>query len=138
MVELTEKQAIAKLQQNEARLNQLKSQMDGIARTIEELRVTRATIEQMPTDTSGGLLPLGSVLLPVKVTNEKIKVNIGAKVVVEQTREEAINTIKHREELLTDTLKRAQEAGGKISTESYAIQKKLEERRNSNVPVISG
>jgi len=138
MVELTERQTIAKLQQNEARLGQIKSQMDGIARTIEELRVTRATIEQMPKKPANGLLPLGGVLLPVTIKDEKIKVNIGAKVIIEQSREKAIETIKSREMILTDTLKRAQEAGGRISAESRQIQKKLEERHKPNVPVISG
>ena len=138
MVELTERQAIAKLQQNQSRLSQLQSQMDGIARTIEELRLTRATIEQMPKEPSNGLLPLGGVFLPITTSNGKIKVNIGAKVVIEQSREEAIETIKNREKLLTETLQRAQEAGGRISAESLQIQKKLEERHKPNVPVISG
>jgi len=77
-------------------------------------------------------------MIPVKTTNEKIKVNIGAKVAIEQTREEAIETIKKRETLLTDTLKRTQEVGGRISAESHQLQRKLEERHQPNVPVISG
>ncbi len=138
MVELTERQAIARLQQNEARLGQLQAQLDSIARAIDELRLTRATLKNMPEGEASGLLPLGGVMIPVKTLPDKVKVNVGAKVVIEQTRGEAIKTLEKREAALTEALRKTREAGGEIAAESLQIQKKLEERRRPSVPVVSG
>lgn len=138
MVELSESQAIAKLQMDERRLNYIQNQANTILRSLEEIKMTSATIENLPDKGSDGLMPLGGVFIPVSVKEDKIKVNMGAGVVVEQTRQEALETLKKREESLGQTLQKLQELGEKVNAEALELQRKLSERQQGNVPVISG
>ena len=139
MVEMTEQQAIAKLQMNEQQFNQIQKKINSIGGGIDELKMTIATLINLPTNGENGFLPLGGAYIPVKMTDAKINLNIGSGIIAEKDREEAISILKQRKKDLTNTLNKLQNSVAKLRNESMIIQKKLKERnQQSNVPVISG
>ncbi|MFC2174552.1 hypothetical protein ACFLQ2_01655 [archaeon] len=141
MVEVTAEQAIAKIRSNEAQVNQLNNQIRTVVQTLEALGATRITLDQMPDAETEGLAPIGGVFLPIKANATTIKVDVGAGVVVDKTRMEAVEMLKKREELLQKDIERLQALGRVINTESNEIKKKLMEAQQAqqpDVPVISG
>jgi len=139
MVEISAEQAVGMVRANEARLGQIRQQMAEATRTMEVIGATRSTLEQLPDEEAVGLMPAGGVYMPIKANASTVKVEVGVGVVVEKTREEAIATLKQREENIRMALAQLQEAGAKIAAESMEIRKKLSERApQPDVPVISG
>ncbi len=139
MVEMTTEEAVNKLRYDEARLNELSKQVQALNRTFEETRMTRVTLEGLPDAEATGLIPLGSVLLPVKANATKIKINIGAGTFVEKTREETIESLKKREKNLDAALQKLQTDFSRIQSEALDIKNKLQQKMNpSDVPVING
>jgi len=138
MVELSAEEAISRIRADEARLGELQNQMQTIARTIEELRMTRATLEQLPEEEATGLIPIGGVLIPIKVNASKVKVNLGAGVIADKDRESAVEILKKREETMRQAMANMEQAFERTRNDALSLKRKLEERQKPNVPVISG
>jgi len=138
MVELSADEAIARIRVDEARLTEMQGQMQAIARTIEELRLTRVTLEQLPEEETAGLIPIGGVLIPVKTNVSKVKVNLGAGVIVDKDREAAVEILKKREESMHQAMKSLEQAFERTRNDALGLRRKLEARQNPDVPVISG
>ncbi len=138
MVELTKDQAIARFRSNESNLMKIEEQGKSIARVLEEIRMTARTLTDLPDKDVTGMVPMGGLFLPVKANASQVNVDIGSGVIVEQNREEALETLKKREKSLQETLRNLQETASKISADSREIRQKLAGPEQPNMPVISG
>ncbi|MCK4327173.1 MAG: prefoldin subunit alpha [Candidatus Diapherotrites archaeon] len=141
MVEITAEQAIGMIRGNEAKMGQISEQLQGLARSLEVLMATRSTLEEIKGGEKEGLVPVGGVYLPVGIDVSTVKVEVGSGVVLEKSREEAIEIVKRRENTLRETADKLQGMAKMLRTESMEIRKKLAAARQpptSDVPVISG
>ena len=123
MVEITAEQAIKKLEYDQAKVQQIEREIIRISKLIDEIEVTKNTIEGLSSEEKSALLPLGGgIYLPSKVGGaDKILLNIGAGVVVEKETLEAILVLQKRKELLSENAKELQALLQKIGQESPPI-----------------
>jgi prefoldin alpha subunit len=127
MVELTAQEAVSRVREDEFRLGLIDQQLRALAQLLDEVRVTRVTLEELPRKAAESLVPFHGVFVPAKVGGDSVGIDVGAGVVVEKTVDEAIDFLKKREKLLGDNVSQLQVSAQRIAAEMAEIQAKLNE-----------
>ncbi|MBU1198168.1 prefoldin subunit alpha [Candidatus Micrarchaeota archaeon] len=104
------KQIYLDLQTHQARLNEMQQQAEMLANALMEVQRTEEAVTHLQDGASSSLLPLGSgVHARIKVEDgERVLMNVGAGVIVEKTREEALPLLAERKNKLDEASQRIQ------------------------------
>ena len=103
MVDLSAKDAMAKVQINEIRMREIEKQVRQLISTLEQLNVTRTSLQNLPDEEKPSFVPVGSGLyLPTTLEKSTVCIDIGAGVVVEKKSDEAVELLDNREKQLKE------------------------------------
>ena len=136
VVELSAQEAITRLKMDESQIGMLQQQIRAIVEIIEENKKAIETLKNLPKKETEASIPIGGgIMVPGKLgTQNMVKVNIGAGVVVEQTPEDAIAKLEKRVKGLEKEMKSIQDSGKAINFEAVKIRRKLEEHMARQKP----
>lgn len=140
MVELSFQEAVALLKADEEKLKVYEAQKQSLLLALQEIEVARKGLEAV---VKGGnaLAPMGAgILIPIKIEKGKVKVDVGAGVVVEKTVDEAKEVLNKREEQIKEAIEQIDAEMVKISNTvkdlSSKIQAYLQKQKESDVPLV--
>jgi len=144
MVDISAKQAAAKVQMDDVRMREIENQMVSLVATIDGLQVTRTSLKNLPHKKTEAFIPVGSGLyLPAQVgESDKVMIDVGARAVVEKESKEALELIDKREVQIREMVSKLKESAKKISKDSAVLRQKLQtyfEQQNQegkDLPVI--
>lgn len=140
MVELSFQEAAALLKADEEKIKLYEAQKQSLLLALQEINIARSGLEAL---SKGGnaLAPMGAgLLMPIEIKKDKVKVEVGAGVVVEKTVDEAKEVLNKREELIKDTISQIDDEMAKLYNTvrdlSAKIQDYLRKQKEDDVPVV--
>ena len=144
MVDISAKEAAARVQMDDVRLREIESQMVTLASTLEGVQVTRTSLNNLPSKKTEAFIPVGSGLyLPAKVgESKKVMIDVGASAVVEKDSNEALELLDKREKQIREMIDKLRESAEKISKNSAILRQKLQtyfeqqKKEEKELPVI--
>lgn len=140
MVELSFREAVALLKADEEKIKLYEAQKQSLLFALQEINTARNSLEAVVTGRNA-LAPIGAgVLMPIKIGKNKVKVDVGAGVVVEKSVEEAKEILNKREEMIKDTISQIDDEITKLYNTvrdlSAKIQDYLRRQKENDVPVV--
>jgi prefoldin alpha subunit len=127
--EISASEALARLREDEARLENLEKQMTAFVDLLDTIRASRNALETFPKEEQNVLLPIGGgVYVHAKAGGaSKVLMEVGGGVVLEKSVKEALNAMKERENSMSDNLRKMQDFANQLSRNSFALKNALME-----------
>ncbi|MBN3037524.1 MAG: prefoldin subunit alpha, partial [Candidatus Diapherotrites archaeon] len=141
-VEMSPKEAIARLRSGEAQMEFIQQQLVSMSSFLGELQIAKTTLSELPAKDAGSLLPLGAgVFLPSRFGSETVLVDTGAGAVVEKPVPDVLTLLEKRESEVINQISDLQTRGRKVAAETEKLRKKLAEylekqQSQGDVPMI--
>ncbi len=140
-MEISLEQAINLLRVEEAKTQDLSDRLNQAIALMSELKIAKATLENLPSKNTETLLPVGGgVFVPSSASrNAKILVNIGSGVVVEKTVDEAVKFLDERAKNLDKTIKEISKLLGQSARNRDVLKSKINDAlRSRQGPTVVG
>ena len=126
-MELTVDQAVNMIREEEAKLADVNEKINQSIALINELRIARATLADLPEKETETLIPIGGgILLPGKTSREvKVMLNVGAGAVVERDITGAISFLDNKIKQVDENIRYLSDIAAKLDKNVRILKEKV-------------
>jgi len=129
MTDVSARDAVSMLQAEEYKMQAMEQQLGAYMNAINELRVTKNALLNLPKKETESLIPLGSsIYMTAKLASKPtILVEVGAGTLVEKEPKDAAKLIDERIDIINKNIEELQKTAAQVSKETAILKEKLTE-----------